>query len=136
MPLFCIIVLISTFGIIYTFFTVLILLFGIFYAFFYDQIKYMFDENIESNIESDIDTKITDEPRIESNITVHTTDIINEIIMVTYKGSKYDITDFIKKHPGGKDVLIEYNGKDIEQVMIENEHSAHAFSKLEKYKIE
>lgn len=56
-------------------------------------------------------------------------------VIVTYKGNQYNITDFIKRHPGGRKVLIENNGKDIEQLMIERGHSAHAYGLLEKYRI-
>ncbi|AYV84960.1 MAG: hypothetical protein Satyrvirus1_46 [Satyrvirus sp.] len=58
-----------------------------------------------------------------------------ERIIVMYKNAKYDITDFVKKHPGGKMVLLNNNGKDIEKLMLDNEHSQHAYDILEKYKI-
>lgn len=57
-------------------------------------------------------------------------------IIVTFKGSKYDITNFIKRHPGGKQILIDNNGKDIENLMLEYEHSKNAYLILEKYKIQ
>ncbi|AGF85059.1 B5-like protein [Moumouvirus goulette] len=57
-------------------------------------------------------------------------------IIVTFKGSTYDITDFIKRHPGGKQILIDNNGKDIENLMLEYEHSKNAYLILEKYKIQ
>lgn len=56
-----------------------------------------------------------------------------EKIIVQFKDSQYDITNFAKKHPGGKTVLMENNGKDIEKLMIENEHSENAYKLLEKY---
>lgn len=56
-------------------------------------------------------------------------------IIVTFKGDRYDITDFVNKHPGGKHVLIENNGRDIEELMLENEHSPAAYAKLAQYKI-
>jgi cytochrome b involved in lipid metabolism len=56
-------------------------------------------------------------------------------IIVTYKGSKYDITDFVSKHPGGKTVLIENKGKDVEKLMADNDHSANAYKILNDYKI-
>ncbi len=56
-------------------------------------------------------------------------------IIVQYHKSSYDITDFAKKHPGGKKILLENNGKDIEKLMIDNDHSDHAYKLLEKYKI-
>ncbi|XWV24469.1 cytochrome b5-like protein [Tupanvirus deep ocean] len=58
-----------------------------------------------------------------------------EKVIVKFKGEEYDITDFVKKHPGGKQVLLENNGSDIEKLMIENEHSAYAYNTLQKYKI-
>ncbi|AQN68565.1 cytochrome b5-like protein [Saudi moumouvirus] len=57
-------------------------------------------------------------------------------IIVTFKGSKYDITEFIKRHPGGKQILIDNNGNDIENLMLEYEHSKNAYLLLEKYKIQ
>lgn len=59
----------------------------------------------------------------------------NDRIIVKFKGNRYDITDFIRKHPGGKSVLIENNGNDIEDIMLENEHSTHAYKTLERYRI-
>lgn len=56
-------------------------------------------------------------------------------IIVSFRGDKYDITDFLRKHPGGKNVLIKNNGKDIEELMAEYEHSKNAYLILSKYKI-
>lgn len=59
----------------------------------------------------------------------------NDSIIVLYKGEKYDVTKFAKYHPGGKEILQEYYNKDINQAMIDNKHSNHAYKLLEKYKI-
>lgn len=59
----------------------------------------------------------------------------NTNIVVAYRGAMYDITAFAKKHPGGKSVLIDNNGNNIEQLMSAVGHSAHAYKLLEKYKI-
>lgn len=56
-------------------------------------------------------------------------------IVVTYQNSEYDITEFAKRHPGGKSILNENNGKDIEKLMLKAEHSDRAYKILEKYKI-
>jgi len=56
-------------------------------------------------------------------------------IIVNYQGSKYDITNFIRRHPGGRKVLIENNGKDIEKLMLDNGHSENAYNLLDSYKI-
>jgi cytochrome b involved in lipid metabolism len=56
-------------------------------------------------------------------------------IIVTYKDKKYDVTEFALSHPGGKDVLLENNGKNIEELMDEVGHSKSAYRMLEKYLI-
>lgn len=91
----------------------LILIIGIVYILFSDQHREMVDEQ-DSN---EFDGNNTDK------------------IIVKFNGEDYNITDFIKKHPGGKQVLIENNGKDVDNLMIENEHSVHAYNMLQKYKI-
>lgn len=54
-------------------------------------------------------------------------------VIVEFQGRKYDITSFLKKHPGGAAILREMNGKDIESAMLENEHSNKAYQILERY---
>lgn len=56
-------------------------------------------------------------------------------IIVKYQGASYDITDFLKKHPGGADILVENNGQDIEKVMQDIGHTAEAYAKLAEYRI-
>lgn len=62
--------------------------------------------------------------------------IEGEKVVVAFQGSRYDITDFVKYHPGGKDVLLEHNGRDVEQPMLDNKHSVHAYERLKSYKID
>jgi hypothetical protein len=62
------------------------------------------------------------------------TDTTNKII-VTFKGSSYDVTSFIKFHPGGKKVLMDNNGNDVEALMLKHKHSIHAYDTMKKYKI-
>lgn len=53
-------------------------------------------------------------------------------------GIVYDITPFLEDHPGGDDLLLAYAGKDMGDVMAdENEHvhSKSAYEMLEEYKI-
>ena len=51
-------------------------------------------------------------------------------------GSVYDVTPFLKDHPGGRDILLENAGKDISLKMnSEHEHSKIAFAVLAKYRI-
>jgi len=56
-------------------------------------------------------------------------------IIVTYKCKKYNLTEFALSHPGGKDVLLENNGKNIEELMDDVGHSKSAYKMLEKYLI-
>lgn len=97
--------------------SIILIIFGILCLFFSGQSTVMSEKQSVNVV-----AEQSKPPLIEKNI-------------VTYKGSQYDITDFIRKHPGGKAILIQNNGKDIEQLMLENEHSAHAYELLEKYKI-
>lgn len=59
-----------------------------------------------------------------------------EKIVVTYKGENYDVTKFAKKHPGGKQILIDNIGKDIESAMSNVGHSSQAYTLLNKYKMQ
>lgn len=59
-----------------------------------------------------------------------------EKIIVSFGDNRYDISSFIFKHPGGEDLLIDNNGKNIEELMLENNHSDRAYKLLEKYKID
>lgn len=84
-------------------------------------IRYIFFSNKIGDMETNGEATVTSEP--------------NTRVIVTFRDEKYDITDFVKKHPGGKQILLENNGKDVEQLMAENEHSERAYKLLEKYKI-
>ncbi len=57
-------------------------------------------------------------------------------IVVRYNGKQYDITDYVNRHPGGKHVLLNANGKEISTLMQENEHSTNAYQQLEKYRLQ
>lgn len=61
---------------------------------------------------------------------------VEDRIIVTSKGFKYDVTDFISKHPGGEDVLKNAKGLDVEKLMLENDHSENAYKIMEKYRID
>lgn len=45
----------------------------------------------------------------------------------------YDCTEFLKSHPGGQDVLVEYAGRDATLAFIGTGHSAVARATLERY---
>jgi cytochrome b involved in lipid metabolism len=47
----------------------------------------------------------------------------------------YDCTEFLKNHPGGQDVLLEYAGRDATLAFIGTGHSAVARTILDRYKI-
>ena len=57
---------------------------------------------------------------------------------MTFKGNVYDITSFMPDHPGGDDIIMEYAGTDIGQVMADESqhvHSRSAYDMMEEYKI-
>ncbi|QKX62069.1 uncharacterized protein TRUGW13939_09225 [Talaromyces rugulosus] len=50
----------------------------------------------------------------------------------------YDITEFLYDHPGGEDLILEYAGKDIKEILQDlssHEHSDSAYEILEEYHI-
>ncbi|PGH26533.1 hypothetical protein AJ80_01847 [Polytolypa hystricis UAMH7299] len=55
------------------------------------------------------------------------------------KGSKvYDVTTFINDHPGGGDLILEYGGKDVSEILhdvFSHEHSEAAYEILDEYQI-
>ena len=57
---------------------------------------------------------------------------------VTIGTKVYDITDFLDDHPGGGDLILEYGGKDVTQIMadeISHTHSEAAYEILEEHLI-
>jgi len=57
---------------------------------------------------------------------------------ISRAGKVYDVTPFLNDHPGGDDLILQYAGKDIEDVMRdknEHEHSDAAYDMLEEYLI-
>ncbi|ORX81101.1 Inositolphosphorylceramide-B hydroxylase [Basidiobolus meristosporus CBS 931.73] len=55
-------------------------------------------------------------------------------VWVTFKNKVYDITTFLDSHPGGDEVILEYGGKDITNVLSDvdlHEHSDSAYDMLE-----
>ncbi|CAF1528300.1 unnamed protein product, partial [Didymodactylos carnosus] len=45
----------------------------------------------------------------------------------------YNLTDFIKEHPGGYDIMLEYAGTDATMAFVDKPHSKNAWWSLQKY---
>ena len=57
---------------------------------------------------------------------------------VAVDGKVYDVTPFLKAHPGGMDITKEYLGKDISDVIHSgnvHQHSTTAYAMLQDFKI-
>jgi len=57
---------------------------------------------------------------------------------VLRRGKVYDITAFLKDHPGGDDVILNIAGRDVEEIMRDatrHVHSDSAYEMLEEYVI-
>jgi 4-hydroxysphinganine ceramide fatty acyl 2-hydroxylase len=55
---------------------------------------------------------------------------------VIYQDKVYDVTEFMQDHPGGDDLILDYAGKDVTDVMkdvLEHEHSDSAYEILSEY---
>eukprot|EP00794_Sanderia_malayensis_P019310 gene19310-21234_t len=57
---------------------------------------------------------------------------------VIWNGDVYDVSNFLAVHPGGKDLILRYGGKDITCIMESTDihkHSATAYSLFKEFKI-
>lgn len=54
---------------------------------------------------------------------------------VKFSGKNYQISEFLRNHPGGNNYLNGYNRKDVENRMLATEHSKSAYYLLREYKI-
>ncbi|KAJ5997844.1 hypothetical protein N7499_005762 [Penicillium canescens] len=57
---------------------------------------------------------------------------------VTLGRNVYDVTDFLEAHPGGGDLILEYGGKDVTDILkdeISHEHTDAAYEILDDYHI-
>ena len=55
---------------------------------------------------------------------------------ITRLGKVYDVTGFLSDHPGGDDLILNYAGKDVDEIMkdkLEHEHSDAAYDMLDEY---
>lgn len=55
---------------------------------------------------------------------------------ITRNGKVYNVSEFVNDHPGGDDLILQYAGKDIGDVMAdsaEHEHSQSAYDMLGEY---
>ena len=62
----------------------------------------------------------------------------NKACYVTIGTRVYDVTSFLEDHPGGGDLIVEYGGKDVSEIMgdeISHSHSESAYEMLEDYHI-
>ncbi|XP_014100762.2 cytochrome b5 [Bactrocera oleae] len=56
-------------------------------------------------------------------------------VWIIIKESVYDVTKFIKEHPGGEESILEYAGKDATKAFNEVGHSTDAIKEMKSYKI-
>jgi 4-hydroxysphinganine ceramide fatty acyl 2-hydroxylase len=57
---------------------------------------------------------------------------------ITLGRNVYDVTEFVEDHPGGGDLILDYAGRDVEEIMkdeISHEHSEAAYDILTDYHI-
>ena len=62
----------------------------------------------------------------------------DENAWIVHGGRVFDVTDFVSRHPGGRDVLQGNFGKDVTETMNDStvhKHSATAYNMLKKYSI-
>ncbi|XP_064640959.1 cytochrome b5-like [Lineus longissimus] len=52
---------------------------------------------------------------------------------IIMKDKVYDVTTFVRKHPGGEDILLENAGGDVTSSFVDKGHSQEAYKLLEGY---
>lgn len=60
----------------------------------------------------------------------------NQPFIIKDDSEEYDISDFVKNHPGGINYVEGYKGSKVRQKMIESYHSSAALYLLREYKVE
>jgi 4-hydroxysphinganine ceramide fatty acyl 2-hydroxylase len=71
----------------------------------------------------------------EAEVQLHTS---TKSCYVVLDSKVYDVTEFLYDHPGGEDLILEYAGKDIKEILQDlssHEHSDSAYEILEEYHI-
>lgn len=68
-------------------------------------------------------------------VEAHSGNSPDKSIWVVYKGSVYDVTNFISEHPGGEEVILDNAGKDMTDEFDNIGHSSKAHELLSTYKI-
>lgn len=67
----------------------------------------------------------------QTEVAAHNTEESCYVVMGT---KVYDITDFVESHPGGGDLVLEYGGKDVTEILkdeLSHKHSEAAYEVLE-----
>lgn len=57
---------------------------------------------------------------------------------VIHRAKVYDVSEFLERHPGGKDILLAYAGRDVTTLMTQHDphqHTTFAYGWLGKYLI-
>lgn len=57
----------------------------------------------------------------------------NNEFLVKYHGKEYEISGFLKKHPGGSKILQPFKGLSIDDVLIQNPHSEAALHIFQEF---
>ncbi|XP_015121131.1 cytochrome b5 [Diachasma alloeum] len=80
-----------------------------------------------------------------SYTTIHLTYTLEEVaghngkldtgLWIVIKDIVYDVTEYVNKHPGGRELILEYAGKDATSAFNDFGHSSDAITLLKLYKI-
>ena len=62
----------------------------------------------------------------------------SESVRVIFDGNLYDVSEFVKIHPGGESILRKYRGRNVSDVMTDpaiHKHSQAALAMLKQYHV-
>lgn len=86
---------------------------------------------------------MSDNTKMLKRVRIYTTDDVEAhntptSCWISRGGKVYDVTKFLQDHPGGDELVLQYAGKDVEEIMKdpnEHDHSDSAYDMLEEYAV-
>ncbi|XP_051160541.1 fatty acid 2-hydroxylase [Leptopilina boulardi] len=84
-------------------------------------------KNFENNNKKLLEMKINDSDNENNSVNG------NNEFLVKYRGKNYEISDFLKKHPGGSKILQPFKGLSLDDVLIQNPHSEAALHIFQEF---
>lgn len=71
----------------------------------------------------------------QKEISLNKNNVEDKDFIVKYQGNTYEISDFLKHHPGGRSALKAYKGLALDKILNDVPHSDAAFHLFQEFEI-